>query len=305
MDLKVFLPAGILAGLALFSTFKLFKGKGDRASRLRNYTLLALIIFWAAASISGQLKLAPIANPVICLLISLFIFTVAGIVHAVMMNRYFPGLEEDFNRKRWKHSFRMYTVGLAGYIAAFYMFYQIFYHQSVEADWIILFSLSSLMFFLAPLIYGAFEVVYAIPPPDFLIKWEWEDGSAISDTRVGGIDHYKEINFLVSPSLEEENKLFPRQIRISISPAARDKKLELLFRYAVQKYNNKHPEDRILDLGYEKDAEEFWWLFKGGFSLFNPQTWFRKYTYLDPTKSLEFNKMVEKDLIKVTRNTYS
>ncbi len=159
-------------------------------------------------------------------------------------------------------------------------------------------SLWSLIFpFLLPFVcLKTYDLFNHIPDRDFKTKWRY----TLHALNENNWRNEMSITFIVAESLEHEKKLFTRKARMLVKAPRREWCLGDIFRIALKTYHENNPSIEVYDVG-DDIKDEFWWLFKYKFSLFQPKSWFPGKRYLDANMSIEDNGVVLNSVICVKR----
>jgi hypothetical protein len=159
-------------------------------------------------------------------------------------------------------------------------------------------SLWSLFFpFILPYVcLKTYDLFNHIPDRDFKTKWRY----TLHALNENNWRNEMSITFIVAESLEHENKLFARKARMLVRAPRREWCLGDIFRIALKTYHENNPSIEVFDVG-DDIKDDFWWLFKYKFSLFQPKSWFPGKRYLDANMSIEDNGVQLNSVICVKR----
>lgn len=159
-------------------------------------------------------------------------------------------------------------------------------------------SLWSLFFpFILPYVcLKTYDLFNHIPDRDFKTKWRY----TLHALNENNWRNEMSITFIVAESLEHENKWFARKARMLVRAPRRDWCLGDIFRIALKTYHENNPSIEVFDVG-DDIKDDFWWLFKYKFSLFQPKSWFPGKRYVDANMSLEDNGVELNSVISVKR----
>jgi hypothetical protein len=144
----------------------------------------------------------------------------------------------------------------------------------------------------------AYDFLMQIPDKEFDKKWFYEIFPF--DETSWKRENMISVGFVVADSIRNEKRWFRTKARFSIV-IPRDQELRLIYRLALREYHKKEPSVPVQELGYEEDAQPFWWLFSVKFVWWKPSTWLRQPRYLDPTETIANNNLQNGDFIAAKR----
>jgi hypothetical protein len=237
------------------------------------YCLIAMIL---SAGLGASALICE-DNPQQTFLLVQLLFLVLGIVHVLLMYKFFSWAGQYSMKSELFFSLLVLVLSWVGFFITFYL---------LKKDFAWLFSAASLTFLLPLLVHWTFIFAIGIPPKEYK-KWIYPEKPIVVDMENIDLSNFAVITFIFSKKFGDTN------MSNFQSKAPYPIRLGDLFYFFVQEWNYKNPGNTIEYLNPEN--KPFGWYF------YVKKSWWQPKNYLDADATVKENKIAVNAVITTER----